>query len=81
MIRWSGAEGVRHIGQAERDAIGLAGLERNRLLEALAELSAERLAANQLLIGPPSLMVFAGLVAWIGFRRAQDPGNRQERRR
>ena len=49
-ITVAGAEGVRDIGQRERDAVGLAGLERNGLFEALAEFAAERFAAHQLLI-------------------------------
>src|SRR5580658_5442792 len=42
--------GVRDIGQAEGDAIGLARLERLRLFKAMAEFASERFTADQLLI-------------------------------
>ena len=80
----AGAEGVRDVGHGEGDAVGLAGLERHGLLEALAELAAERLAADQLLVAAHEGHGGGG-------RRAADrpelapercsPGNRRGRRR
>src|SRR3954447_15839720 len=42
----AGTEGVRDIGHGKCNAVRLAGFEGYRLLEALAELAAERLPAN-----------------------------------
>src|ERR1051325_9907968 len=43
-------EGVRDVGEVERYALGLTWHEWHGLLEALAKLAAERLAADQLLV-------------------------------